>query len=172
MRIDEKENARTPIRTTPFCMVRRSESDEKRLGSHESIAMFAMTRGPSMKPAWAATRSSAPSERIVTRARTLPRGQCANMAPARMALSVFPSAGRDAPKEVADKETSGRDGKGRSHIGHGPLARPDPRLPHDLKAVGNGLDARISPGAHGVGPEHEGEYPEDAYGAKVVARFP
>ena len=83
----------------------------------------------------------------------------------------FPPAGLDAPEEVADKETAGRYGEGRGHIGHGPLARPDPRLPHDLKAVGDGLYARISPCAHGVGPEHEGEDPEHAYGAEVVAEI-
>ncbi len=47
-----------PISSTPFCMLRRSESAANRWGSHESTAMFAMTRGPSTKPAWAAMKSS------------------------------------------------------------------------------------------------------------------
>ena len=35
-------------------MVSRSESEAKRRGSQESVAMFDITRGPSTKPAWAA----------------------------------------------------------------------------------------------------------------------
>ena len=50
-----------PMSSTPFCMLSRSESAAKRCGSHESTAMFAITRGPSTKPVCAATKSSAPS---------------------------------------------------------------------------------------------------------------
>ena len=39
-------------------MLRRSDSAANRCGSHESTAMFAMTRGPSTKPACAAMKSS------------------------------------------------------------------------------------------------------------------
>ncbi len=45
----------------PSCMERRLESWAKRCGSQESFAMLDMTRGPSMKPACAATKSSAVS---------------------------------------------------------------------------------------------------------------
>ncbi len=159
------------MRTTPFCMVSRSESDEKRLGSHESMAMFAMTRGPSMKPACAATRSRAPSEKIVTTASALPRGQWPNMAPARMALRVLPSVGPDPPEEVAEEEARRGDRKGRGHVGHGALARSYPWLAHDLQAVGDGLDARVGACAHGIGPEHEGEDAEYAHDAEVMAEI-
>ena len=77
----------------------------------------------------------------------------------------------DPPEEIADKKTAGRHGKGCRHVGHGPLAGPDPWLPHDLKAVGNRLDARVGPCAHGVSPEDEGKDPDHAYGAQVVAEF-
>jgi hypothetical protein len=43
-------NADPPIRRTPLVIVRRSESNANERGSHESIAIFAITRGPSMKP--------------------------------------------------------------------------------------------------------------------------
>ena len=47
--------------STPDCVTSRSESDAKRCGSQLSMAMFDITRGPSRKPAWAATKSSAAS---------------------------------------------------------------------------------------------------------------
>ena len=37
--------------------------------------MFAITRGPSMKPAWAATKSSRASERSVTKTNHFPTGR-------------------------------------------------------------------------------------------------
>ena len=55
-----------PMSMTPFCMLRRSESAAKRCGSHESTAMFAMTRGPSTKPACAAMKSSPASLQSAT----------------------------------------------------------------------------------------------------------
>ena len=48
--------------TMPLCVVSRSESAAKRCGIQESTAMLAITRGPSTKPACAATTSSTPSE--------------------------------------------------------------------------------------------------------------
>ena len=43
----------------------------KRFGTQESMAMFPRTRGPSMKPAWAATKRMAPSDtRMIPRSQT------------------------------------------------------------------------------------------------------
>ena len=43
-------SADPPMSRIPLVIVRRSESNANERGSQESIAMFAMTRGPSMKP--------------------------------------------------------------------------------------------------------------------------
>ena len=61
--------------------------------------MFDMTRGPSTKPAWAATSSSAPSEKMVTKAIDFPMGQLPKRASASTALRVFPSTGLTAMRE-------------------------------------------------------------------------
>ena len=61
--------------TTPLRMESRSESAEKRWGSQESMAMLAMTRGPSTKPVCAATKRSAPSERSATQTKACPTGR-------------------------------------------------------------------------------------------------
>src|SRR5437870_5585587 len=61
--------------STPFCIVRRSDSWAKRCGSQESVDMFAMTRGPSMKPACAATKSRHASDASVTRTNWAPTAQ-------------------------------------------------------------------------------------------------
>ena len=63
-----------PIRSTPFCIVRRSESALNRWGRNESWARFAITRGPAMKPACAATKSSSASEAMVTTTYQWPNG--------------------------------------------------------------------------------------------------
>ena len=70
-----KAIAAAPMRSTPFCMVSRSDSAAKLRGSQESMAMFAMTLGPPVKPDCAATTSKAPSERMVIRAIHPPSGQ-------------------------------------------------------------------------------------------------
>ena len=62
----------TPITNTPLCAARRSERLANQCGTHESRAMLANTRGPSMKPAWAATNNSAPSEITVTSTNVAP----------------------------------------------------------------------------------------------------
>lgn len=85
-----------PIQSTPFCIVSRSESAAKRCGSHESTAMFAITRGPSTKPACAATKSSAPSVTSVTTespapTRTPPSVQWPNTRSRSTAFMVIPS---------------------------------------------------------------------------------
>ena len=64
--------AAPPMMMMPLRIVRRSEKSAKRRGIQESTAMLAMTLGASMKPAWAATKSRAPSERMVTKAMVLP----------------------------------------------------------------------------------------------------
>ncbi len=66
--------AAPPIMRTPFAVVSRSESDPKRCGNHESRAMFAMTRGPSMNPACAATKRRSVSERSVITMNHFPIG--------------------------------------------------------------------------------------------------
>ena len=63
-----------PISSTPFCMVRRSESALSRWGKYESCARFAITRGPAMKPACAATNSSRASDASVATTNQSPRG--------------------------------------------------------------------------------------------------
>ncbi len=60
--------------------------------------MLAMTRGPSMKPAWAATKSSAASATSVTTTKTWPAGQPAGLQASakratRTAFIVLPSSG-------------------------------------------------------------------------------
>jgi hypothetical protein len=64
--------AAPPMMRMPLRIVSRSEKSAKRRGIQESTAMLAITRGASMKPAWAATKRRAPSERIVTKAIPLP----------------------------------------------------------------------------------------------------
>ena len=80
--------------STPFLMVSRSESAESACGSQESVAMLAMTRGPSRKPACAATKSSAPSLSSAAITNHLPKAklpmcQSPAMRSRRKALSVF-----------------------------------------------------------------------------------
>ena len=87
-----------PMSRTPSCMVSRSESWAKRCGSQESWAMLDMTRGPSMKPAWAATKSSRASETSVTTTKAWPAGRPKGVQPeakrsSRTAFMVFPSSG-------------------------------------------------------------------------------
>ncbi len=53
--------------------------------------MLARTRGPSMKPAWAATTSSAPSENSVSTTRRWASGKPAATFSTSTALLVFPT---------------------------------------------------------------------------------
>ena len=73
-RDEQRRGRRDPSMRMPFAVVSRSESDAKRRGSHESTAMLDMTRGPSMKPACAATSSSAPSDASTSKTKILPSG--------------------------------------------------------------------------------------------------
>ena len=91
-------SAVAPMSTTPLAVVRRAESEANRRGSHESTAMFDITRGPSMKPACAATRSRAASEASTRKTKILPRGrpksrQLPAKASTRTPFKVLPSAG-------------------------------------------------------------------------------
>ena len=85
--------------STPFCMVSRSESAEKRCGNHESTAMLAMIRGPARKPLWEATKSSRASE-MSTRITKIRPGQVepkwrpATKASASAAFMVLPCCGK------------------------------------------------------------------------------
>jgi hypothetical protein len=83
----------------PLRMVSRSDSAENRCGSHESTAMFAITRGPSRKPACAATNSSVPSLISAMMTKAFPTCRPASdQSPAtrssRTAFMVLPSTGR------------------------------------------------------------------------------
>ena len=66
--------AATDMRVTPFCIVNRSESEANLRGSHESVAIFPMTRGPSINPACAATNNRAASEASVITTKSQPIG--------------------------------------------------------------------------------------------------
>ncbi len=79
--------------TIPFCVVSRSDSAANRRGIQLSTAMLASTRGPSMKPACAATTSRMPSENSVTTARIFPPGSGAVMVSTSTAFSVLPGTG-------------------------------------------------------------------------------
>ena len=83
--------AAMPMTSTPFRMVSRSESAANFLGNHESMAMFAMTRGPPMNPVCEATTSKAPSEKIMMKAIQLkpPSDHGLKRVSARTALSVL-----------------------------------------------------------------------------------
>src|SRR6266516_6035635 len=59
-----------PIRSTPYDIVRRSESWLKRCGMYESTAMFAITRGPSMNHVYPATTSSSATDSNETKTNT------------------------------------------------------------------------------------------------------
>ena len=88
-----RASAAVPTITTPFCIVNLSENAANLWGSHESTAMFAITLGASIKPAWAPTRSKAPSENIVTTAIIFPKLQVLKSLSAKTEFNVFPSVG-------------------------------------------------------------------------------
>src|SRR4051812_31174904 len=82
----------------PLLATKRLESCEKRCGVQESSAMFASTRGPSRKPAWAATNSSAASDTRQTITKEVPNDQLPiiqdlKSLPNNTAFIVFPSTG-------------------------------------------------------------------------------
>ena len=89
-------SAAAPMSRMPFCVTRRSESRAKRAGSQRSMAMLDSTRGPSTKPACAATKRSSASETRVTSTKPPPRfwPQPSVTAAKSTALSVLPSCGR------------------------------------------------------------------------------
>jgi hypothetical protein len=83
---------------TPDWVTSRSDSEEKRCGSQLSMAMFDITRGPSRKPACAATNRSAASVARVPTTNQRPTGKPPMLqAPAKASSStafiVFPSTG-------------------------------------------------------------------------------
>ncbi len=86
--------AAPPMRRTPFWVVRRSERAQNRWGNQESTAMVAMTRGPAMRPAWAATTRRRASDTSTRKMKTPPKGRPSAMRSARTAFIVFPSSGR------------------------------------------------------------------------------
>ena len=111
-------------------MVRRSESAAKRCGSHESVAMLAMTRGPSRKPACAATKRSAPSLSSAAMTKPWPTWTPPNRPVAGDALEqdrvhglAARSVRRDVDEQVAEEDAAGGDGQRRGHEHHRALAR-------------------------------------------------
>ncbi|MEK6589154.1 MAG: hypothetical protein AABZ11_00585 [Nitrospinota bacterium] len=74
-------------------MVRRFEREAKRCGNHESIAIFAITLGPSTKPVCAATIRSNPSDRMVIKANRYPARHLSNKILKRVAFRVCPLIG-------------------------------------------------------------------------------
>ena len=79
-----------PMSTIPLLVVSRSERAAKRCGTHESFAMLANTRGPSRKPACAATTSSAPSATSVAQTKAWPSGDSPAKRDASTAFIVSP----------------------------------------------------------------------------------
>ena len=104
---------------TPLRIVSRSESAAKRCGSHESVAMLAMTRGPSRKPACAATKSSAPSLKSAAMTNALPDVRCRRCStpPATRSKStafiVLPSLRLRVHEQVREQDAAGGDGERR-----------------------------------------------------------
>ena len=172
VRVNEQTRAAaTPIITMPLRIVSRPEKSAKRRGIQESTAMLAMTRGASMKPACEATRRRAPSDRIVTRARTLPATpKPPYSASARVEFRVRPSFGDDPREEIADEE-AGRGYRERDgEVRHGLLAVLDPGLAHDLHAVRYGFDSGISAAAERVGAEEDDRQPRKPMLLRSVRR--
>src|SRR5437899_1573836 len=64
--VGRERGADEHMRSTPSCVTSLSDKSAKRVGTQKSIAMLASTRGPSRKPACAATTRSAASETRVT----------------------------------------------------------------------------------------------------------
>ena len=131
--------------------------------------MLDMTRGPSTKPAWAATSSRAPSEKIVT------TGEAVDPAASRRKEGVGQDGVEglalhrlDPHQQVAQEQDAGREGQGGGHVEHGALAGLHPRLAHDLQAVGDRLDPGVGAAAQGVGPQEEEQDAEGADGGEVV----
>ena len=122
--------------------------------------MFAITRGPSMKPACAATTSSSPSEISVTSTSAVADGEAAEVPAAEDVLredGVHRLARRvvDVEQQVADQDAAGGEGQRDRHVDHGPLAGGDARLAHDLEAVRHRLDAGVGAAAEGVGAQQQ-----------------
>ena len=64
-----------PMNRMPFWTTSRSDRCMKRFGTQESMAMFPRTRGPSMKPVWAATKRMAPSDTRMSPRSQTPSGK-------------------------------------------------------------------------------------------------
>src|SRR5262245_56189748 len=82
-------NAELPIKSIPLCVVSRSDKLENQWGTQESSAMLANTRGPSMKPACAATTRRAPSENIVSRTNAVTANGGAPVSRIKASVSVW-----------------------------------------------------------------------------------
>src|SRR5215831_492374 len=80
-------NEAAEISVTPSFIVSRSERWANWWGSQESVAMLAITRGPSMKPVCAATNSSAVSAASVSTMNQRPSGSPSTLKPSAKRLT-------------------------------------------------------------------------------------
>ena len=81
--------------------------------------MLASTRGPSMKPAWAATNSKQPSEMIVTSTNPSPSqaGRCSSSTNIsdKTVFIVLSATRADVQQQVGDHQSAGRQGQREGH---------------------------------------------------------
>ena len=167
--------APTPMSSTPSFVVRRSDSDAKRCGSHESTAMLAMTRGPSMKPVCAATNRSAPSDASVDVDEALADGDAVDLPGAGEGVGEdvverLPLDGAHGEEQVADHDAGGGEGERDRHVQHRSLAGLDVRLAHDLQAVRDCLDAGVGTAAHRVRAQEDERHAAEAERGEAAAQ--
>ena len=117
--------------------------------------MLARTRGPSMKPAWAATTSSIASDKSVSTTKVPPEGQPGGKSLGEHRIHGFPWDRRHSPQQVAEKEARGGEGERGPHVHHGALSGLDLGLPHDRQPVRDRLDAGVGTASERVGPHEQ-----------------
>ena len=119
--------------------------------------MFAITRGPSRKPACAATKSSAPSLTSAATTNHVPDVHAAERPAAGDPLEehgvhrLARRRGRACHEQVASRMPARRDRERGRHQHHRALRRLHARLAHDADAVRDRLDARVRAAAQRVG---------------------
>ena len=140
--------------------------------------MLAITRGPSMKPAWAATKRSSASETSVTHTNQWPSGQAGQVEVAGEALRPAPRSSscpvdrRDVEQQVAEDDAAGGERQRGGHQHHGALAGLHLGLAHDLQPVVDRLDAGVGaarPSSRRAGRARAGP-PAPAWPARWRAR--
>ena len=126
--------------------------------------MFAMTRGPSTKPVWAATKESPLAEE------RNPHEPVADVdsedGPGvgelfeHHGVHRLVRVGSDVKKQVTEHDPTGGYGQGRRHHRHGAGCRPHAGLAHNGDAVGNRLDSGVGSATEGIGADEELERAE------------